>query len=1312
MPAEEITMRRLLSLCSMAALLSLSTATESRAVTIGTDVSGTITTTTWIAAASPYNVMGAITVPAGEVLTIEAGVDVLLKADVAINVEGALHAQGTSTDSVRFLKGTVTQWHGLRFSGADSSSLVYTRISDGKDANGGGIAAHGPGSAPSPGLRLALVNSVVSGNDNSALGMFGGGMYLDTVTVYATDCRFVGNAAKQRGGAVYGVASTVRMTRCVVEDNTTGYGEGGGFYMIGGSLDFTDGSILRNTAGNVANAQGGAIFGNSTPVVLRRSLIAGNVAGGTGIYNAMEFFPSAAVTIDQCTIADSIGGNLLYMYQGSLQMTNSIMWSGSGQVADILMLPSVSTVDVTYSDVGTSGDAYTGDGNINADPLFVDAANGDYTLQAASPCVNTGNLNSALDLNGTRADMGYTGGGGVIPPYSATGTLNTTTWTAANSPVHVVGEVTVPAGETLTIEPGVDVQFDANVQFIVNGALHAMGTSIDSIRFVKGTSSTWQGLLFGGADSSSLAYTRVSNGSRAFGAGISIDGPGPRLALLNSDVSGNSNAGGGSASGGAMYVDSAAVYATDSRIEGNSTKYYGGGIWARESAVTMTACTVKGNSTTNTHGGGFYMSGGSFEFTDGSIVNNTANNQGGGIYANNMPVVLTRSLMAGNLATASYNAIMAVGSTVTIDRCTIADDAGDKAVYIHTSSLEMNSSIIWSGSGQVTDVLYFFAETTVDVTYSNVGIAGAAYPGTGNINATPSFVNTSGGDYNLTGVSPCINAGDPAAPLDDDGSRADMGAFQADITTLPNFVSGSITTTTWTQATGTYHVYGQVTIPTGNTLTIEPGVDVLFDSDVQLVVDGALHASGTDVDSVRFLAGDAAEWGGIRISGGDSSSFTYVRISDGVADGLFAPSNWGGGIYATGAGTRVAMDNSVVVGNSAEYRGGGIKLTDNATMSLTDCSVADNVATTNIGGGIHAEGASVLTLLRTSVLGNSAPASLAGGIFVTAAVLNATSSIIEGNSAAHSGGGIYMNATPVNMVDCTVRGNTTTNTHGGGFYTTGGSLTFTDGTIVDNVAAAGGGGGLYTSSTSVLLEGSLITGNSDAAGYNAAAIYGDTIRVRGCTIADNFGSSPRAILVSGGHIEMVNSILWNSTGPYDYILHLSGGGTADVTYSDIGVAGPPIAGTGNINADPLFVYAAGDNYQIHAGSPCLDTGDPTGAKDPDHTNADMGAFYIAQNTVYGYIGEPIWEKVNSPYRVVEPCTVGSRNTLTIEAGVDVLFDADVQFVVEGALNAVGTQADSVRFIKGRAAEWGGMRIGGSDSTSLAVQCQDVVLGES
>jgi len=56
------------------------------------------------------------------------------------------------------------------------------------------------------------------------------------------------------------------------------------------------------------------------------------------------------------------------------------------------------------------------------------------------------------------------------------------------------------------------------------------------------------------------------------------------------------------------------------------------------------------------------------------------------------------------------------------------------------------------------------------------------YPwgGTGMLDTDPLLWDLGGGDVQLRPGSPCIDAGDPASPLDPDGSRADMGAVPFD----------------------------------------------------------------------------------------------------------------------------------------------------------------------------------------------------------------------------------------------------------------------------------------------------------------------------------------------------------------------------------------------------------------------------------------------------------------------------------------------------------------------------------------------------
>jgi hypothetical protein len=86
------------------------------------------------------------------------------------------------------------------------------------------------------------------------------------------------------------------------------------------------------------------------------------------------------------------------------------------------------------------------------------------------------------------------------------------------------------------------------------------------------------------------------------------------------------------------------------------------------------------------------------------------------------------------------------------------------------------NNIIWGvGTNAVLD-----SRSSVTISHSDVSGAGV-YAGTNNFNADPLFVDPAGRDYHLLPSSPCIDAGDPTAPHDPDGTRADVGAYPFDL---------------------------------------------------------------------------------------------------------------------------------------------------------------------------------------------------------------------------------------------------------------------------------------------------------------------------------------------------------------------------------------------------------------------------------------------------------------------------------------------------------------------------------------------------
>ncbi|HGY92863.1 MAG TPA: hypothetical protein ENK43_16990 [Planctomycetes bacterium] len=192
-------------------------------------------------------------------------------------------------------------------------------------------------------------------------------------------------------GAVLSVGGMPDMIRTRVENNTGGVGTVGGagaVESVGGTMVLANDEFHGNTGGAGTTAEGG-------PGVLRidstalggivNCILAGN-QGGLGV---MDISPTVRRTgmgftgsflVLHATVADNMpvgmGGST---FEGPMEVRNSILrnpayaveFAGPGAVA-------------ASNAIGLGG--IPNAGNIDAPALFVDPANGDYHLQADSPC--------------------------------------------------------------------------------------------------------------------------------------------------------------------------------------------------------------------------------------------------------------------------------------------------------------------------------------------------------------------------------------------------------------------------------------------------------------------------------------------------------------------------------------------------------------------------------------------------------------------------------------------------------------------------------------------------------------------------------------------------------------------------------------------------------------------------------------------------------------------------------------------------------------------------------------------------------------
>jgi predicted outer membrane repeat protein len=591
---------------------------------------------------------------------------------------------------------------------------------------------------------------------------------------------------------------------------------------------------------------------------------------------------------------------------------------------------------------------------------------------------------------------------------------------------------------------------------------------------------------------------------------------------------------------------------------------------------------------------------------------NYASNAGGGMLNNVASPNLSNCTFSGNWAHFDAGGMYNYLSDPNLTNCTFSGNrAGSLGVgggmYNQDSDPNLTNCIFWGNTAEFGPQLYNGGSSPI-VTYCDVQDEnpddGTIYPGTGNIDDDPCFVDADGPD-NVPGTdddnlrllpgSPCIDAGNNIAvtattDLDgrprivdgdsDNTPTVDMGAYEYGspiIIYVDAAATGENNGANWTDAFTllqdglAYAIYGdEIRVADGIYFPDEGAGQTDNDpnSTFELVNGSTLKGGYAGYGATDPNARDIEQYKTILSGDLDNNDVTGLDPCDLLAHPSRAENSYNVVFSPAGTDANTVLDGFTIAGGNADgpthpYEDGG-GMVCRGVPTIANCTFTANAA--GLGGGVWSNDSP--TLINCTFSYNYAR--FAGGGMRSHDRPPTLTNCIFGGNAAGSGGG--MCCEDVTLTNCIFTGNSTSH-HGGGMYIfMGVQSLLTNCTFSGNLAGDAGGGIFADSYTTATLTNCTFSKNS--------ASYGGGI------------ANPGDGTATG---TLTNCILWGNTA----VTHNQIGGDLLLTrYCDI-------QGWGEnwpdwIDEDPLFADANGedgiagtldDDLRLTADSNCIDAGD-------------------------------------------------------------------------------------------------------------------------
>ncbi len=394
--------------------------------------------------------------------------------------------------------------------------------------------------------------------------------------------------------------------------------------------------------------------------------------------------------------------------------------------------------------------------------------------------------------------------------------------TAAGGPYLATSTLTIPAGQTTTIEAGTEIRFEPGVSLVVNGKIDARGNEIAPITFTSGsrnpTRGDWDGIWLNSADPASVfEYCRFIYGAK-FGRHFSYD-------TTNGEL------------------DSTRIeYGCLTLLNSSPTVSHS---WFLASGFHGVYCdstsdpVIQRSVFFDNAGNGVYIESGANPNIRYNII---AENDDYGVFCA-MPTEERRDdvNVSYNIVIENFSGEFNLQAPVRLGRIAGANGNLDSCDY--KFNLRLNPEFV---------------------------------------NASK-IKNGTSWDFHLNPWSSAIDAGPVGTSLDGDGTRLDLGVYS--YTYRPGEIRRLFTVGTLTAAGSPYTLSSDIYLPSGQNLNIDAGVEIRVEGRFTIRAKGRILSSGTSANPVRIKSASLSpikgDWLGLIFdSGGDPSSvLSYTEIS-------------------------------------------------------------------------------------------------------------------------------------------------------------------------------------------------------------------------------------------------------------------------------------------------------------------------------------------------------------------------------------------------------------------------------------------------